>query len=223
MKRLLSCLRGIGFFTKNLLFPSCCRHCKQLLESGALLCKECSAMIHPIATSTLSLTRTKSMKVIAVSGYKDPIRSLILAKHRHDIIACNELAQLIWEFTIVSKLSIDHFVTVPLHWTRMVSRGYNQADEIAKVLARKKNITVAPLLKRVKKTKFQAGLSGKQRAENLVNAFEINVINKEYYYGKNLALVDDVMTTGSTLKSAGLKLLELKPASITVIVATRVI
>lgn len=222
MTRFLSSLQAVLNFTKNLIFPSCCVHCKKLLDYQALLCKECITLIHPIASSTLSLTSTKSMKVIAVSGYKDPIRSLILAKHRHDIIACNELAQLIWDFTIVSKLPIDNFVTVPLHWTRMARRGYNQADEIAHVLARKKGVTVAPLLKRIKKTKFQAGLSGKERADNLSNAFEINTIKRDLYYGKNLALVDDVVTTGSTLKSAGLKLLELKPASITVIVAARV-
>jgi competence protein ComFC len=163
------------------------------------------------------------MHVFAISNYKDPIRSLILAKRRSDILASYELAQLICDFTVFSQIPADHIIPIPLHWTRYARRGFNQAEEMAKFLAKQRNIPMTPMLTRVKKTKFQAGLDANERQSNVEQAFRLVVKNTQQYRGKHLILVDDLMTTGSTFQSAARVLLDIKPATISGIVAARVI
>jgi ComF family protein len=180
-------------------------------------------MIRPIVSGSIQLTETRSMKVIAVSAYRDPIRSLILAKRRSDIQAGKLLGQLIYDLTIFHSIPADYIVPIPLHWSRYARRGFNQAEEIAKVLARKKGIPLAKLLKRIKKTEFQAGLSAQQRTLNVQEAFELVGKDIDRYKNKHIILVDDLLTTGSTVKAAAKVLLQAKPASITIVVAARVV
>lgn len=206
-----------------LFFPCCCTHCKKLLDRRTIFCDTCKDMIRPIVSGSLQLTRTRSMKVIALSAYRDPIRLLILAKRWSDIQAGAQLGQLLWDMTIVSTIPADLIVPVPLHWSRYASRGFNQAEEMSRVLARNKGIPMVKLIKRVKRTKFQAGLAADERQTNLQEAFELTGKNLERYYNKHILLVDDLLTTGSTIKEAARVLLAVKPLSITVVVAARVV
>ena len=98
-------------------------------------------------------------------------------------------------------------VPVPLHPTRLRERGFNQATELALHLGRELGLPVSrTLLKRTRDTPAQAGLDAARRRANLNRAFDLQgVLNHQH-----VALVDDVMTTGSTahrcartLKSAG--------------------
>jgi ComF family protein len=85
---------------------------------------------------------------------------------------------------------------VPLHVSRLRSRGYNQAYEIAKELAKFTNRTLDNSLKRNKNTQMQAQLKLNQRAKNVSKAFTI----KGKLENENIVLIDDVMTSGNTLK-----------------------
>jgi len=84
---------------------------------------------------------------------------------------------------------------VPLHWRRQWSRGYNQAQEIARPIMKQLNIPCNnKLLKRSRATQVQAGLSRDLRQTNLQNAFII----KPHSY-QHVAILDDVVTTGVTV------------------------
>ncbi len=90
----------------------------------------------------------------------------------------------------------DLILPVPLHRTRLMRRGYNQALELAQILRRSLDIGVdANLAKRVRATPDQIGQSRAQRQKNLYGAFIVDA----RVAGKHIALLDDVMTTGATL------------------------
>ncbi|PKN03382.1 hypothetical protein CVU75_02475, partial [Candidatus Dependentiae bacterium HGW-Dependentiae-1] len=101
-------------------------------------------------------------------------------------------------------------------------RGYNQAHEMARVLACKRGCAVAPILKRARRTPFQSGLPAAKRAENVKNVFTLIAgVDPALFTGKHIVLVDDLMTTGATLREAAKVLRTLNPASITAVVAAR--
>jgi ComF family protein len=86
---------------------------------------------------------------------------------------------------------------VPLHHGRLRRRGYNQALELARGLGRELSITVEPrLAQRLRATADQIGRSAAERRRNVRNAFAVDAAALQ---GRHIALVDDVMTTGSTL------------------------
>jgi ComF family protein len=96
---------------------------------------------------------------------------------------------------------IDLVVPVPLHWWRKWTRGYNQSDAIARELAAALQVPFAPrLLRRVKWTTQQIQPTREARRENIKGAFRVS--NSARLLGKTVLLVDDVMTTGSTLGEA---------------------
>ncbi|BCJ89724.1 amidophosphoribosyltransferase [Terrihabitans soli] len=92
-------------------------------------------------------------------------------------------------------------VPIPLHKVRFWGRRFNQAGELAKAISRETGLPVAhEALRRVKATKSQVGLSAAERARNLTGAFRPGQANT--VRGRRVVLIDDVMTTGSTLNSA---------------------
>lgn len=92
---------------------------------------------------------------------------------------------------------IDFFVPVPLHWTRRLTRGYNQS----KIVAEKLNHPTAKInteLVRIRKTKMQPTMaSPAARAKNVAGAFAVRYRHK--LSGKKICLIDDIKTTGATL------------------------
>ena len=163
------------------------------------------------------------MNVFACSSYGDPLKSLILAKGWSDIVSSRQLGEIIWQSTNVKQHAFDYLIPIPLHWSRFAKRGFNQAEEIATALARKSGKPVINLLRRIKRTSLQSGLTIEGRRSNICDAFEVNCSDSDVYKNKHLMLVDDLMTTGSTLRAAAQKLLRYKPASISAIVACRVV
>lgn len=100
----------------------------------------------------------------------------------------------------IRNAGFDWIVPVPLHWSRFLSRGYNQSEVFARCVGAELGIPVTDALRRVRRTDKQASLSQKQRIANLKDAFRINHSTKPEK--RAILLVDDVMTTGSTLASA---------------------
>ncbi len=88
---------------------------------------------------------------------------------------------------------LDVVCPVPLHWTRYLTRGYNQAALLAKPLARELGLDYRPLLTRKRRTRQQAKLSRDKRVQNVATAFAAMPAE-----GKRILLIDDVLTSGAT-------------------------
>lgn len=208
----------------ELLFPTHCFYCKQYCSVTVYgLCNTCSTRIDPVTTVDLVITKNVTVTVFAASFYKAPVKMLILAKQYQQLYACKAIGELIWVKTDIRFQTFDFIVPIPLHWIRYAKRGYNQAAEIAYVLSNKMNIPVVDILRRTKATALQATLSKEDRAVNVAYAFELS--KKEYlslYKNKRILLVDDLLTTGSTISSASKTLLKLKPIVIKAAVGARV-
>jgi ComF family protein len=96
-------------------------------------------------------------------------------------------------------------IPVPLHSEKEKERGFNQAQILARELARRKQLPLFEgQLVKVKRTIPQTSLEAKERKKNLKGAFEVK--NREKIEGKIVLLVDDVFTTGSTLQECSLML-----------------
>jgi ComF family protein len=91
----------------------------------------------------------------------------------------------------------DIIVPVPLHPTRQRERGFNQAGLIAELLGARISIPCKPVLKRIRYTTTQTALDRAERMENLHNAFRLR--KNADMRGLRVLLIDDVLTTGSTL------------------------
>jgi ComF family protein len=97
-------------------------------------------------------------------------------------------------------------VPVPLSNAKLRKRGYNQSEILAKSLEKRFLIPVVNLLSRTRSTKTQVGLSDLERKLNIKNAFELLNHKSLILNQKSVILVDDVVTTGSTLKEAAREL-----------------
>lgn len=214
---------GLMTIIRTYFFPQLCAYCKKFLSKADIFCSDCTYKIIPIVSKNIDLTPSFSMTVFAISDYKDPLKKLILAKSWSDSLASYQMGQLLWQMTNIKNLDYDVIVPIPLHWTRYAWRGFNQADEIARVISKNKKIPIEYLVVRHKKTVFQSAVPASERAQNVKNVFELDCSDRNSYEGKHILLVDDLMTTGATLRAVGKVLLQLKPRKITVAVVCRVI
>ena len=90
---------------------------------------------------------------------------------------------------------------VPLHWTRLIDRGFNQSGILAAKLSKNWNIPVVSWLYRRRKTEFQRDKTILERQSNVNGAFDVHESVKSLVSDTHVILVDDVFTTGSTLFS----------------------
>lgn len=98
----------------------------------------------------------------------------------------------------------DALVPIPLHWARRWRRGFNQAQRLAQGVGKRMDIPCLPALRRIRSTPRQQGLRAGTRRRNLHRAFRVDGDVE----GLHLALVDDVVTTGSTAREASKLLLD---------------
>ena len=216
-------LSSLYIYFTHFLSPPLCLHCGHSLLVRTAFCSSCALQILPVVPFDFYLGKTATIKVFAVSAYKDPLRSLILAKHRGDETAIRFLADFMVAQPIIDHLNFDVITFIPLHWTRYALRGFNQAEIIAQAISDKTGKSVVPFIVRSKKTQFQAKLSLLQREVNVQNAFTINEKYIRQITGKKILIVDDLFTTGSTVKAAAHILLPYNPAKIDLFVACRVV
>ena len=141
--------------------------------------------------------------------YREPVDRLIQDfKYRKASWLCDDLVDLL-EGAVRAKLSfhdIDVVMPVPLHPRRLQERGYNQSALLARALARRINRrTDEKSLVRTRDTEHQARLSGEERRKNLKDAFEVS--SPGLVRGRIVLLVDDIMTSGTTLSECARPLL----------------
>jgi ComF family protein len=109
---------------------------------------------------------------------------------------------------------VDVVVPVPLHADKLRVRGYNQSEEIAKGVAAAYNIESANLVKRIRHTDTQ---TRKHRFERYKNVEKVFIVTEEQaVYNKHVLLVDDVITTGSTLTACAEELLRVEGTRVSV-------
>lgn len=144
-------------------------------------------------------------EVVAVGRYEGALKELCLAlkfggERRLAAPLAAWLAQLLFERGVAEKVEL--VVPMPLHPFRRFSRGYNQAELIAKPLAKALGKPMLDVLRRLRRTERQATLSAAQRKGNVESAFEVRSGQTSGIEGRLVLLVDDVMTTGATLGEA---------------------
>ncbi len=123
---------------------------------------------------------------------------------------------------ILSKA--DYIIPVPIHWRRMLKRKFNQSQllalEINKLMGSSAEL-MPNMLQRIKHTPPQASLDWRDRQKNVKNAFGINHKQADIIKGKNVVLVDDVITTGATIRSCVKALKQAKPNNVYVLTLAR--
>lgn len=161
----------------------------------------------------------------AALAYDDASRPLILAFKHGDRLEGAGLFTT-WMARAGAELlaECDRIAPVPLHWTRLFARRYNQAALLALRLGKRSGVAVAPdLLVRTRRTASQGGLGRTARRENMRGAFRIHRRHTATVRNARILLVDDVMTTGATLDACARVLLRAGAASVDVLCLARVL
>jgi len=198
--------------TWNHLLPSPCTLCGDSAKNGEIICPECKSHLptNPIGCPRCALPMPRAElcgrcqrtppafdQAIAPLIYSAPIDSLISQlKYNHRLATGRTFTGLLEQkITATGSPLPDAIIAMPLHRLRLKQRGFNQSLEIARPLARLINRPLLTnLVQRHKATAPQTGLTGAARRKNLRGAFSVTAPPTH----RHLAVVDDVMTTGST-------------------------
>lgn len=180
-----------------------CQHCGRKTISSTEYCSTCKNIL------------TDLDKCRSAFSYDYPMSKLIKdAKYNNAKYLIEFFAEKLSLVYFQNYFNADYLIYIPMTEKAKKKRGYNQSQILANELSSIINVEVLDVVKKVKDTKRQATLSRKERLKNLENAFK--VVDKKNVKDKNLLLVDDVTTTGSTaqviakrLKMAGAKTVNL--------------
>ncbi|MBZ0215137.1 MAG: ComF family protein [Fimbriimonadaceae bacterium] len=223
-------LTQIALLAGNFLLPPQCPVCRARIEVNGLLCPACwqsldfiaapycdrmgipFALIDPSARP--ENIRTTSARAIANPPaydraraavlYNDPARRLVHGfkyRDRHDFVAI--ISRLMSQAGQDILRNADLLVPVPLHWTRLWHRRFNQSALLAGQISKLSGIPVDfDGLRRVKPTRRQVGLTAGQRRRNVSGAFAVSGDLSSRVSGYHVVLIDDVLTSGATVETA---------------------
>ena len=212
----------------SVIFPATCPSCKNLLmQQEQLVCSNCAQKLrinhdyseeNILNKSWIGRVEIKHSIFFSYFDKGNPMQSLlhqIKYKGRPDI--ARKLGELTGQ-TMMKYYSTDEFdimIPVPLHWRKQRKRGYNQSVQIAKGIQKHFEIPVRLEIKRVNYGKTQTFKNRYERLESLTNSFSLK--NPDNIHGKNILLIDDVITTGSTLEHIAEILLENNANSVSIL------
>ncbi len=200
---------------QDALLPPLCLLCGAAGASGRDLCAGCAGELPlnapacpccglPLAAESkgpcgLCLRHPPDFdRVFAPFLYRPPVDYLILGlKFNNRLSHARLLGELLADALAARAAGLpDCIVPVPLHPLRLRERGFNQALELARAAARRFQVPLVPDgLRRIRHTTPQTGLDARQRQTNLLGAFMLS----HPLQGKRVVLVDDVITTASTV------------------------
>lgn len=209
----------------GLLYPSFCVVCSVRIKQGASFCAPCLARISPVPIATTQVNG-KDFSLFAVSDFSPPLSLLAQAKGMYQHRNAAILGALLSQTLMSLHLRYDGIVPIPLHWSRWVMRGYNQAAIMAHECR-----AVGPIIQplwRWKMTASQRTLSGRARTANITGAFACKWWWSESSVcaaiaGKRLLIVDDVYTSGATMRECARTLYRLGASRVDGAVACRVV
>lgn len=156
--------------------------------------------------------------------YRDNARRMVLALKHGDRQELAEPAAL-WMARAIEDLPLAGMLVapVPLHWTRLLKRRYNQSALLAQALARHVGLPVCPdLLQRHRRTQTMDGLTRELRFSSVKGAIRVHPRRRHRLSGRPVLLVDDVMTSGATLAAATDACLQAGSGSVYVVTLARV-
>ena len=200
------CLKELEIIPED---AECCPGCGGIMTGALACCIQC-----------LAEPERPWSRAFTVMHYRGMAGTLI---RRFKFYNTPELARalgyLLAEKIRQNKISADMIVPVPLHFTRLFNRGYNQSLLLAQIAGKECGIPVRAVLKRKHLRSHQAGRSRTDRHKELAGSM---ILKDEFdISGKNILLLDDVFTTGATLHAATLALKKGDPASVKVITLAR--
>lgn len=211
-------------FLLDYLFPPVCLNCSDRVINQGSFCSKCWLEIDfiskpycKICGAIFNISHLENLicsRCVKASPDFDQARSIIKFNYKSKKLVhafkyfdrfeiAKLFAKLIWYRYASEDImsNIDYIIPVPMNRFKRIFRRYNQAQILAKEISHLlKKPMLNDLLIKLKWTKSQTFLSKKKRETNLIGSIEFN---KEYYsklQGKNILLVDDVMTTGATIQ-----------------------
>ena len=225
----------------DFLMPPRCTICNKKVNSTGALCGTCWTNLHHIndpQCNSCGLPFAFDIDKNALCGhciknpppyvwarsalrYDDHSQGLILSlKHSKKLENAAVMARMMQQAGQGFFKDIDLIVPVPLHRKRLFKRRFNQSAYLAHYIAKQTNIALNTNdLERIKPTPPQVGLTYKAREKNVRGAFKVKV--KESFKNKNIVLIDDVFTTGATVKACSQCLLKAGASSVGVLTFAR--
>lgn len=147
-------------------------------------------------------------KAIGCIEYDDLSKKIVFGlKYHKKTFMKSYIVEIMLDKLSIENINFDYILYVPLHKKRERKRGFNQSKIIANQLGKELGIEVLDILERSKNTRRLFELDEKERKQELKNVFKISK-DIENYTNKNILLIDDIFTTGSTVNEIS-KLLKL--------------
>lgn len=219
-------LKGIGLDLLNLFYPATCCGCGEALVKGEKhLCLSCIASLprtnfHDMSDNTIEQRFFGKVKIEYATSFlhfeKKTITQRLLHEIKYD--GKKELGKMLGQF-FGSELkrsrldAIDIVIPVPLHPNKLKSRGYNQSEWIAMGITETMGKPlVTDALTRDVETNTQTRKNAFERWENVDGIFRVALPEK--VKGKHVLIIDDVVTTGSTIEACAAELLKIEGVTV---------
>lgn len=186
----------------DLLFPKFCLGCNQEGSSFCTACQEKIDIVWPKGERQVEGIG----RIIGMGLYRDKLWQNLIQDFKYGYLEELEQAiesifqRFIKKYPDALTDSYDLVVPIPLYKRRFLERSFNQAEVFAKIISQHTGWPMSTSLIRTKNTLPQAQLSDDERVANVKDAFQVKEPNN--FKNKKILLVDDVLTTGSTLKQA---------------------
>lgn len=207
----------------NLLYPMHCHGCNKPLEAANKyhVCDLCISSVKYNAMPPFKIG-IRGTRAHSACLYEGALKELI---HKFKYKGKTVLSKILSKFMIdyaaeaLLPLDIDLITVVPLHKKRLKEREFNQSLLLAGPISKEFDIPVKNILEKVRQTKYQNELLKKERLKNLKGAF--SVCDKTDIFEKKILLIDDVMTTGATLRECSRTLLNEGAKTVTCLTLAR--
>lgn len=184
----------------GILFPPRCPICGEWIEPGPILCAKCRKKLPAEPpTRRLELSGGRLLVVMSPMRYREEFRKAVISyKFYHKPWLSRPIGALMAELLPLYPERFDMVVYSPTSFSHRMERGFDQSRLLAERLARREHIPVVNALRRSRRAKTQHELSHQERLANASGAYRCI----EDVKGRSILLVDDVMTTGSTMRAS---------------------